>query len=629
MSTDADNDLVGTDADEPDRRSPPRGRGGLRALWTLVPLAMRVVWTAARRPLIVTVVLQLALALLLAAQLVLGRYVLNELIIVGRSDGDLGDLLLPLLGMIAALIGTGVVTALTGQYQRLLTEHVARHTFDEIIGVATHVEYAAFEDHSFHDQLERARTAGLYRPIAMVNSVVTILSGAFTSAGVGIVLALLEPVLLPISLLAGVPVLVSTLINARQTYEFEYRMTHQGRERYYLMQLLTSLESAKEIRLFGAGKLLSARWDALTDQRFIELHKYLRKRLRVAVLGAIGASLGTAFALGSLAWLLATGHTSVATAVTAGIAMMVLTTRIRSLYGAAGTLAESAKFLENFVTFLQVARSRTAPDAGDLGKGAEPSSDRFDGLRVEHLTFTYPSTGKRALDDVSLEVAPGEIVALVGENGSGKTTLIKLLCQLYAQDSGRILWSGTDTRELPAGEVQRDMTVLFQDYVRYLLTVADNIALGRTSRSADPESIREAAVRASAHGYIAALRSGYETRLGLEYEGGAELSIGQWQRLALARAFFRGGPFLIMDEPTASLDPRAEYELFSQMRDLAEGRSVLLVSHRFSSVRNADRIYVMRDGRVVESGSHDQLLALDGYYAELHGLQAHNFRRRS
>jgi ATP-binding cassette subfamily B protein len=629
MSTDAETDRVATEADDPDPRSPRRGRSGLKALWILVPLAMRLVWTAARRPLIMTVVLQFALALLLAAQLLLGRYVLNELIIVGRDDGELGGLLLPFLGMIAALIAAGVVTALSGQYQRLLTEHVGRHTYEEIIDVATHVEYSAFEDSSFHDQLERARTAGLYRPLEMVNSVVTILSGAFTSAGVGIVLAVLEPVLLPITLLAGIPVLVSTLINSRQAYEFEYRMTHQGRERYYLMQLLTSLDSAKEIRLFGAGKLLSARWNALTDERFVELHKYLRKRLRVAVAGAVGASLGTAFALGSLAWLLGTGRTSVATAVTAGVAMTVLTTRIRSLYGATGMLVESGMFLEDFVTFLEVARRRTDPDAGDLGKGAELPSDRFDGLRVEHLTFTYPSTGKRALEDVSLEVAPGEIVALVGENGSGKTTLIKLLCQLYAQDSGRILWSGTDTRELPAGEIQRDMTVLFQDYVTYLLTVADNIALGRTSRPADRESIRAAAVRASADDYIAALRSGYETRLGLAYEGGAELSIGQWQRLALARAFFRGGPFLIMDEPTASLDPRAEYELFSQMRDLAEGRSVLLVSHRFSSVRNADRIYVMRDGRVVESGSHDQLLALDGHYAELHGLQAHTFARRS
>ncbi len=172
------------------------------------------------------------------------------------------------------------------------------------------------------------------------------------------------------------------------------------------------------------------------------------------------------------------------------------------------------------------------------------------------------------------------------------------------------------------------MTVLFQDYVHYLLTVNDNIALGRTAASGDPASVAAAAKQAQAHDFITELRSGYETRLGLEFHGGAELSIGQWQRLSLARAFFRGGPFLVMDEPTASLDPRAEYELFSQMRELAAGRSVLLVSHRFSSVRNADRIYAMREGRIVESGTHAELMELDGYYAELHGLQAHTFARR-
>ena len=219
-------------------------------------------------------------------------------------------------------------------------------------------------------------------------------------------------------------------------------------------------------------------------------------------------------------------------------------------------------------------------------------------------------------------MAPGEIVALVGENGSGKTTLVKLICQLYRQDAGRILWNGADATSYSPDVIRDEITVLFQDYVQYHLSVRDNILLGRPERAGDAEAVRAAAAAAGADHFLSALPDGYDTRLGREFYGGHELSIGQWQRLALARAFFRDGSFLILDEPTASLDPRAEADLFAQVRELVRGRSVLLVSHRFSSVRSADRIYVLEAGRIVESGDHDALVANDGLYAELFTLQA-------
>jgi len=223
---------------------------------------------------------------------------------------------------------------------------------------------------------------------------------------------------------------------------------------------------------------------------------------------------------------------------------------------------------------------------------------------------------------VSLAVEPGEVVALVGENGSGKTTLVKLICQLYRPESGLILWNGADTDNLSPDDVRNEMTVLFQDYVQYHLSVRDNILLGRPERAGDDDAVRAAAAASGADRFLSHLPSGYDTRLGKEFYGGYELSVGQWQRLALARAFFRGGSFLILDEPTASLDARAEADLFAQMRELARGRSVLLVSHRFSSVRSADRIYVLEAGRMVEHGDHDSLIASDGLYAELFTLQA-------
>jgi ATP-binding cassette subfamily B protein len=221
-----------------------------------------------------------------------------------------------------------------------------------------------------------------------------------------------------------------------------------------------------------------------------------------------------------------------------------------------------------------------------------------------------------------MEIGAGEIVALVGENGSGKTTLAKLLCRLYLPQQGRVLWDGTDTAAVDPDEVRRSVAVIFQDFLHYALPAAENIGMGRHQRIGDAEGIRASALHAGADDFLAKLPDGYDTVLGPEFQGGKELSVGQWQRVALARAFFRDAPFIILDEPTAALDARAEHELFESIRTLCRGRSVLLISHRFSSVRSADRIYVLDGGRVAESGSHDELMGLGGRYAELFTLQA-------
>jgi ATP-binding cassette subfamily B protein len=238
------------------------------------------------------------------------------------------------------------------------------------------------------------------------------------------------------------------------------------------------------------------------------------------------------------------------------------------------------------------------------------------------VSFRYPSRAEPSLTDVSMQVHAGQVVALVGENGSGKTTLAKLLCNLYAPTSGRILWDGVDVAGCDPALLGRHVAVIFQDFVQYFMAARVNIAVGDHERAGDLEAVVAAAVASGADPFLAGLPEGYETMLGRQFDGGHELSIGQWQRVALARAFFRAAPLLILDEPTAALDPRAEHELFERMRALAAGRTVLLISHRFSSVRSADRIFVLRQGRLEEQGSHADLMAAGGLYAELFGLQA-------
>jgi ATP-binding cassette subfamily B protein len=351
--------------------------------------------------------------------------------------------------------------------------------------------------------------------------------------------------------------------------------------------------------------------------------------LKVALLGSGGALLGTAVALGALILLLRSGHLTAATALTAALAMQQLGSRLTAVTGSAGRLIESGMFIDDFQAFTALAERTTSPRTDERnGDGLRHAPAGLGSLEVQDVSFAYPATDRVVLDNVSLRVETGEVVAIVGENGSGKTTLVKLICQLYRPATGRILWNGIDGRALSADEVRSQITVLFQDYVQYHLAVRDNIQLGRPERRAEEDAIRAAAEAAGAHPFVSLLPLGYNTRLGREFYGGHELSVGQWQRLALARAFFRAGSFLVLDEPTASLDPRAEAELFAQMRELARGRSVLLVSHRFSSVRSADRIYVLESGRMVEEGDHESLMSRGGLYSELFTLQSEAYLSR-
>ncbi|HEY7565316.1 MAG TPA: ABC transporter ATP-binding protein, partial [Acidimicrobiia bacterium] len=315
-----------------------------------------------------------------------------------------------------------------------------------------------------------------------------------------------------------------------------------------------------------------------------------------------------------VAYLASTGQVTLAEAGVAIAGIAVVGARLAGAGWSASTLSEAGFYLDDFTEFLRLG-GVPSPRRNEAPPG-------FGRITAEDVRFTYPSADHPALHGISLHIDAGEVVALVGENGSGKSTLAKILAGLYRPETGRVLWDGTDIATIDQEAFSELVAVIFQDFLRYHLSAADNIGLGRYQAASDRDAIADAARHSGADSFIDDLKHKYETLLGPEFLGGVDLSVGQWQRMALARAFFRNAPFVILDEPTAALDAKAEHELFERIRTLLSDRTVLLISHRFSSVRTADRIYVLHEGRVVEEGTHHDLLDLNGRYAEMFNLQA-------
>lgn len=589
-------------------------RVGVRQLTGLVGRALRLAWRAAPGDIALCGVLQLASGIGVVVQLLLGRNVLSA-VVDDPGSHTLGD-------VAPSLIALGVVTALAAgatavlnERQRVLAALVERHVQDRILDVVSEVPLADFEDPSFHDRLRRATVNASERSWQVALAIVALFSALATLAPMAAVLVRIEPLVLPAVLVAYLPLHLATTRNSRASYQFTYWMTTEDRERSYLGGVLMGPSAAKELRLFDAGPWLRSRYDALYDRRILELRKLMRRRTNRALMANAWS---TAITLGGITllvhWALS-GRLSASEAAIAAVAVQQVGGRMRALGSSAGSLHECSLFLDDVTTFLD-----HPTEAGD---GAPPvEAPPFGDLTVEHLSFGYPGTGVEVLHDVSLEIGRHEIVAVVGANGSGKTTLAKLLCGLYQPTGGRVCWDGVDTTDLDPVALRRSMAAAFQDFVRYELTGRMNIGLGDASRMDDLDAIRLAAQASGAHEPLARLAEGYDTRLSRAYEAGADLSLGEWQRVALARAFLRDAPFLVLDEPTASLDPHSERELFEAMRELQRDRAVLLISHRFSSVRSADRIYVLDRGRVIESGTHASLMAEDGRYAEMFTLQA-------
>jgi len=588
----------------------------LRRLPGLLNDSWRLAWNADRKIFLATTILQLASGLVVYAQLRFMKQVLDKMTAIAGHHTSVASAMPAVIGLVAVTSFSTVSIAVLSQQQRVLSELVTRTTWQRILDVASAVSLRAFESPAFFDRFNRVQTNALSRPYLLTQGLIALVGGGAGALGVAGAIVSIQPVLLPLLLVSGIPLWVTGRLQSRREFKFAVAQTPRLRLRSYLLTVLSERNPAKELRAFGFGASLRRRFDQVYGEYVRDLRGHVRSRTILAFIGSLLSAVVLGVTIAVLVWMVGRGDVSLTGALTAIVAIRLMGTQITAIFSSVQQIFESNLFLNDYHEFL---RLKPAADEAEAGASAPPG---FNELAVNGLSFTYPGSDRAALQDVSINIKQGEVVALVGENGSGKTTLAKLLAALYEQDAGTVAWDGVDVRSYDRTELRRAIAVIFQDFVRYELTARENIGAGRPEAIDDADAIAAAAHQAGAARFLENLPLGYETVLSKQFKDGRDLSLGQWQRVALARAFYRDAPFVILDEPSSALDPRAEHDLFSRIRELLKDRTVLFISHRFSSVRSADRIYVLADGRVVESGTHEELMSLAGTYAELFTLQA-------
>jgi ATP-binding cassette, subfamily B, bacterial len=591
-------------------------RKSVGRLTRLMARSLSMVWQSARRPFVALVGLQILNAIALVCQVIAIELALAAVLNIPASGGVSWSLVKPVLLLAGVTALTAVIASVQVGLGRYAGELVAAVMWQRVLHVATRVDLRKFESARFYDRLQRVQASALTRPYQITYGLVATLGAAAASIGLLVAIMLIHPALLPLLLIGGVPVLITSRQQSQLEFDFLAQQTQSMRLRTYLTWVQTGRDEAKEVRAFGLARNFGQRLNSLYADYLRDLAQHLLRRSKLGALGTLGSAVLLALTLLLLVWLISTGRLGIAEAAAALVAIRLLAGQVQHGFTGVQAVFESGLFIDDLDGFLTL-----APAAEGGSRHIAPPAE-FHRIRADAVSFSYPGRSQLALQATNIEINRGEVVALVGENGSGKTTLAKVIAGLYEPGSGAVRWDGTDVRTFRPELFRERVAMIFQDFVRYALSAEENIAIARPDDEIDHAAIREAAKIADADSFLSALPAGYQTPLSRRFAGGHELSGGQWQKVAIARAFYRRAPLVIIDEPTASLDARAEYELFSSLHEVLRGRTALIISHRFSTVRTADRIYVLDHGRVVEQGTHDELIGLGGRYAELFHLQA-------
>jgi ATP-binding cassette, subfamily B, bacterial len=586
-----------------------------------VPAVLRIVWESGRTVVTLGLVLRLLASLLPLGLLWITKLIIDGIVFAKTTHQPVPVGIWWLVGAEFSLAVFGSILSRGIDFlDALLADKYTRYVSIRVMEHAGSLDLIAYEDPVFYDRLERARVQATDR-LGMIQSIGRLVQQVITTISLSISIMLFSPWLLLLLVAGVIPAFLGESHFAFLGYAKNFRQTPVRRQLDYLRVLGGSKEAAKELKLFGLAKFLTGRFTRLSDQIYAEDVSLAQRRL---VAGSFLSVIGTAgyySAYVFVIWRTVTGALSIGTLTFLAGAIGQASSNIQQIFSTVSSIADQALFLTDLIAFFEMRPTiRSKPNALPAPRPI------LRGFEFRNVSFQYPGSSRLILNGLNFHFRPGERVALIGENGQGKTTLVKLLTRLYDPTEGQVLLDGIDLREYSLEDLYREIGVIFQDFMRYEMTAHENIAVGQIEQIDNLPLLHSAAQKSLADEVIAKLPREFEQMLGRRFEGGVDLSGGEWQKVALARAYLRDAQLLILDEPTAALDARSEFEVFQRFAELTMGKMALFISHRFSTVRMADRIVVLEKGRIVEDGDHDALTNLRGRYAEMFELQAASYR---
>jgi ATP-binding cassette subfamily B protein len=586
-----------------------------------VPAVLRLVWESGRTVVLLGVVFRLIASLLPLGLLWITKLIIDRIVHAITTHQAVTARLWWLVAAEFSLAVFGSVLSRAIDFlDALLADKYTRHVSVLVLKHAAELDLAAYEDPVFYDRLERARVQATDR-LGMIQSIGRLLQQVVTTVSLSVAIMLFSPWLLLMLVAGVVPAFLGESHFAFLGYAKNFRQTPIRRQLDYLRVLGGSKEAAKELKLFGLARFLVERFSRLSNQIYDEDVALARRRLVagsfLSMIGAVGYYSAYVFVI----WRTITGVLSIGELTFLAGSIQQASSNIQQVFSTVSSIADQALFMTDLIAFFEM-----RPAIASKPNALPAPRPILRGFEFRNVSFRYPGSSRLVLDGLNFHLRPNERVALIGENGEGKTTIVKLLTRLYDPTAGQVLLDGFDLREYNLEDLYREIGVIFQDFMRYEMTARENIAVGRIEQLDDLPLLHHSAEKSTADEVVGRLPQGYEQMLGRRFDGGVDLSGGEWQKVALARAYLRDAQILILDEPTAALDARSEYEVFQRFAELTAGKMALFISHRFSTVRMADRIVLLENGRIAEDGDHEQLTNLGGRYAEMFELQAASYR---